>query len=67
MITAPTPGSAAERAPARRAAAASRPFSPVRDMRAAIRPATTGVENDVPLQRAMPSNCPSGFGSGGSW
>jgi hypothetical protein len=36
-------------------------------MRAAIRPATTGVENEVPLQRAMPKNCPSGRGSGGSW
>jgi hypothetical protein len=36
-------------------------------MRAAISPDTTGVENEVPLQRAMPSKFPSGLGSGGSW
>jgi hypothetical protein len=35
-------------------AAASRLFSPVRDMRAAIRPVTIGVEKEVPLNFAMP-------------
>lgn len=37
------------------AAAACGPFSPVPEMRAAIRPETIGVENDVPLHRHMPS------------
>ena len=44
------------RALASSASAACRPFSPVFDMRAAMSPATSGVEKDVPLQRAMPSN-----------
>ena len=37
-----------------RAAAACWPFSPVRDIRAAISPVTIGVEKDVPLHFAMP-------------
>jgi len=52
--TAPTPGMAWARASASSASAACRPFSPVRDIRAAIRPVTMGVENDVPLHLAMP-------------
>jgi hypothetical protein len=36
------------------AAAACEAFSPVSDMRAAMSPETSGVENDVPLHRAMP-------------
>ncbi len=51
---APTAGTAFARASATKAAAASWPVSPVRDIRAATSPVTTGVENDVPLQRAMP-------------
>jgi hypothetical protein len=43
-----------DRASASRAAAASWPFSPVRDIRAAISPVTTGVEKDVPLHWHMP-------------
>jgi hypothetical protein len=52
--TAPTPGMAWACASASRAAAACWPFSPVRDIRAAIRPVTTGVEKDVPLHLARP-------------
>jgi hypothetical protein len=36
------------------AAAACWPFSPVRDIRAAMSPVTIGVEKDVPLHFAMP-------------
>ena len=43
------------RARASSACAAAGPFSPVADMRAAISPETSGVANDVPLHRAMPS------------
>ena len=60
--TGPTPSIACERAPARSAAAARRPLSPVRDIRSAISPVTIGAENDVPLQHAMPWNvraCPA--------
>jgi hypothetical protein len=42
------------RARASSAAAACSAFSPVRDIRLAISPVTIGVENDVPLHRAMP-------------
>ena len=42
------------RARASTAAAACSAFSPVRDIRSAILPVTIGVENDVPLHRAMP-------------
>src|SRR5215475_6606594 len=42
------------RALARSAFAAWGPLSPVFDIRAAMSPATSGVANDVPLQRAMP-------------
>ena len=52
--TGPTPGMAWARASASSAAAACAAFSPVRDMRAAIRPVTIGVEKDVPLHFAMP-------------
>jgi hypothetical protein len=34
--------------------AACTAFSPVRDIRLAIMPVTIGVENDVPLHRAIP-------------
>jgi len=44
-----------DRALAISAFAACSPVSPVFDMRAAMSPATSGVENDVPLQQAMPS------------
>jgi CHAT domain len=45
--------------------AACRPFSPVRVIRAAISPATSGAEKDGPLHRAIPyrvifSSCDSG-------
>jgi hypothetical protein len=50
----PTPGIAADLASASSDAEASWPFSPVRHIRAAIRPVTTGVENDVPLHFAIP-------------
>jgi hypothetical protein len=43
------------RARASSACAAAGALSPVADMRAAIRPAISGVEKDVPLHRAMPS------------
>jgi hypothetical protein len=42
------------------------PFSPVRDIRAAIIPATIGVENEVPLHRARPVNVAWGAGGFGS-
>ncbi len=54
--TGPTPGIACARASASRAAAACWAFSPVRDMRDAIRPVTIGLEKEVPLHRAMPWN-----------
>ena len=41
---------------ARSAFAAWGPLSPVFDIRAAMSPATSGVEKDVPLQRHMPWN-----------
>ena len=45
-------------------AAAWRAFSPVLVTRAAMRPATTGAEKDVPLHLAMPSKsrCVPAFG-----
>lgn len=52
--TGPTPRSACRRACLKIASAASRPLSPVFDARAAITPATHGVENDVPLHSAIP-------------
>jgi hypothetical protein len=52
--TGPTPGMARDRASASTEAAAWRALSPVRDIRAAMRPVTMGVENDVPLHFAMP-------------
>ncbi len=45
------------RASASTSSAACRALSPVRLIRAAMCPATTGVENDVPLQRASPAKC----------
>src|SRR4051812_8809472 len=56
--TAPRPGWAAACAVPSRSAAASRAFWPVCDIRAAIRPATSGVLNDVPLHCASPVNVP---------
>jgi hypothetical protein len=51
---APVPGIAWECAAASSAAAACLPFSPVRDMRAAISPLTMGLEKEVPFHLAMP-------------
>jgi hypothetical protein len=51
--TGPTPGIAFALASASRAAAACWAFSPERDIRAAIRPVTIGVEKEVPLHFAI--------------
>jgi len=49
----PTPGIACFCASASRESAASRAVPRAWDFRAAISPATSGVEKDVPLQPAM--------------
>jgi hypothetical protein len=54
------------RAPASTAAAACSAFSPARDIRSAILPVTIGVENEVPLHRAMPWKWRCGPSCGGT-
>ena len=48
------------------ASAAARALSPVADIRAAMIPATVGVENDVPLHEARPSKFRTSPTCGGS-
>src|SRR5262245_43967469 len=54
--TGPIPGTAWLRASRNSASAARGALSPVADIRAAIIPATSGAENDVPLHFANPLN-----------